>query len=878
MGYMTFVMFYICCIHQVVGATQCEWTVKQNNTEQKIPCQQYAQRDCEIGSRRKLPVPDTHEESVEKPSSLFALGFQKKSQHGILPGINVSWTPPKSATGLKNTKGFLLRVMKLTIDETPYSICRLFKIKDRSLDPHDKTLVFKYEIFPAPPLSDYSVHLYSLPRSGENLDMAMITYVSTPDYLPDPVNEDDFNSSSRWFTSIQYKTDRPETVEVNFVFTDKFQFSKYDVFLCKEDNVDCEDPYKKARVEKNIYNSEHGEHIFTGVEPGSYVIKVQPFDECFGDRSRCFCFTITDQGRFCDPCQTSETLPFNVKPSNQVAKAAPTQRREGLVTKATPTPRSEGIVTKANTELTREGHVTNENRDIIREGSVTMTTTEKSTKYAVPWTKALPRNDHKDSELMAREMPGSDHKDSELMARETSEYVNHYTIVMAVVVLAIGIGLISTTVAFVIWKKRATSDNTQQDNLLTEQGVNYNSAGAIVDELRKKSILILNAEDHSQHVECVKQFVFFLQDVCHCLPVYPPFCLPEISQLHFKDWMLKTLDQVDYILIINSEAAFKIMKADCKHESYKYHTITSTGHLFKDFVKQVLKESKQMETLERYIQVSFEYTSSSHFILGIPSLHCYKIPQQTSALVEYIHRQATNADPGINPLLAKPLDHFEPGRNLKDAINKAAKYERSHVIWFSERFGQPYGRNFFRYDSGFSSVTEQDSDQDTFTRRQSSSDGRDELGFYPPEDYCGPLESANNVEGQLSGFNGGSSSGQLGHGCESWTGHSSRSITRFSGNSVDDSGKCHVTFISEKLEHFDESEEIGLFQPDEDADTSHCSESEIKSMQFISPSEAANMDDVSLSISAQLRQINENYEKNELHQKVVQCQRKNSLF
>ncbi|XP_050413291.1 uncharacterized protein LOC126827795 isoform X2 [Patella vulgata] len=495
MGCITHFVFYTCCIYQAVAAKQCEWTVKQNNTEQKIPCQQYRQSYCEIGSRHRLPVPDNHEESVEKPSSLFALGFQKKTQYGILPGINVSWTPPQSATGLKNTKGFLLRLMKLTLDESPYSFCRLFKITDRSLEPSDKTLVFNYEIFPAPPLSDYSVYLYSLPRSGENLDMAMITYVSTLDYLPDPVNEDDFNSSSKWFTSIQYKTDKPETVEVHFSFTDKFQFSKYDVFLCKEDNVACDEPYKKALVEKNVYSSEHGEHIFTGVEQGSYVIKVQPLDDFFKDRSRCFCFTITDQGRVCDPCQTSETLPFIVKPSNQ-GKTTTNQRREELVTKANKGVIREGLVTKANTDIReesvtkantniireglvtkanrdiikegpvtkankdiiregsvtkankdiiREGSVTKPNKDIISKGSVTMATTDKSTKYAVPWSKEIPGYDHKDSELMAKEIPGNDYKNSELMARETSDDLNHYAIVMIVVVLAIGIVLITTT-------------------------------------------------------------------------------------------------------------------------------------------------------------------------------------------------------------------------------------------------------------------------------------------------------------------------------------------------------------------------------------------------------------------------------------------------
>ncbi|KAK6177070.1 hypothetical protein SNE40_015248 [Patella caerulea] len=137
--------------------------------------------------------------------------------------------------------------------------------------------------------------------------------------------------------------------------------------------------------------------------------------------------------------------------------------------------------------------------------------------------------------------------------------------------------------------------------------------------------------------------------------------------MNHKDWTLKTLDTVDYVMIVNSEASYYLMEAASKNNSYKYHPITSTGNLFTDFMKEVIKESKNTESLDRYIMVSLDHTSSEFYLPAIPTNHCYKIIQQIPDLVKYIHHQTPESDthPQLQDVFTKSIDYSDAGKKLK---------------------------------------------------------------------------------------------------------------------------------------------------------------------------------------------------------------------
>ncbi|XP_050412751.2 uncharacterized protein LOC126827456 isoform X5 [Patella vulgata] len=770
----------LCNLTVVHGINNCSWLVTEKiGSEDKrhdFQCLQYdlPSRECEL-SGTELPIQDD-DNSIDRPIN-FMSDVTKVRVNGssgsewIIPVIGFSWYPPQSGISLKNLKGFLLNALCLAGDNClKTSFCVMFDLRQNNLSIDDRMLKFEYK---TPPLNitmatAFEFRLYSLPRPKSHIDSArQKLYQDVPSAVDSTANH-----SADWAANIGYKIIKND-VEVRFKFSE-FPFIHYTIYLHLEDNNTDIQVYVLSRYAGVV----EGIHIFKNVITGNYTIAIEPKDDHSNDDYKCLCyrgyFNSPSDKRRCKRCKLTETqVPFFVD--------------------GNPDPTTDNPVKPTSDKPTKQ--TTDNPVDPPRTGAT------------------LPQWDNRiqltDTEIGLMVMG---------------------IILVVIVVIVVTISLLRRK--YIKCGKRYICDIWKAGGVAGKDGNpenptnTFNGHAVTVAPLQKKSILILNADDHQHHVEFVKQLVLFLQDECHCQPIYPPFCLKEIGQLNHKDWTLKTLDTVDYVMIVNSEASYYLMEAASQNGSYNYRPITSTGNLFTDFMKEVIKESRNTESHDKYIMVSLDHTSSEFYLSDIPTSHCYKIIQQIPDLVKYIHHQTPESDtyPQLQDVFTKSMDDFDAGKSLKDAVYKAAKFEKSNVTWFLDTFGEPYGRVYEKHDSGIGSFIghEHDVDSPHQKGRFAFPSLRDENGFLPPEDV-----RSTNSEPQFRT--------DVDEESNDWG-------MKF--NRVNDSPRAEV-------------DEHGWFPPDI---VSSYSEATVDRNSFVPPDTLSEMETKSLSPSTYMRNMNARYE------------------
>ncbi|KAK6177066.1 hypothetical protein SNE40_015245 [Patella caerulea] len=690
------VFLFLCYVTVVHGINNCSWLVTEESESgvkiHDVHCLQYdlPSRECEL-SGTDLPIQDD-DNSIDKPINFVSdiTKVRVNSSSGsewIVPVIGFSWNPPQAGLSMTNLKGFLLNALCLAGDNClKTSFCVMFDLRQNNLSIDHRKFKFEWN---TPPMNitratAFEFRLYSLPRPKSHTDSARQKLNQD---VPSAVDST-ANHSADWAASIGYKIIKND-VEVRFKFSE-FPFVHYKIYLHSEDKNTDIDFIELSRLAGEV----EGTHTFKNVSRGNYTIAVEPEDHEWNDDYKCLCYrgyySSPSNKRRCERCKLTETqAPFFIDGNQDPTTGDPAK------------PTSDKPVKPTSDKPTEQS--TNNEVDPPHTGE------------------SVQPNQLSDTEIGL--------------------------IVMGIILVVI----VVTVITILLLRKKyikcgmgyicdiLKTSGVPANHRNPENPTNTTNGHAVtVAPLKKKSILILNSEDHHHHVESVKQLVLFLQEECHCLPIYPPFCLKEIGQMNHRDWTMKTLDTVDYVMIVNSEASFYLMKAATNNDSYNYHLITSTGNLFTDFMKEVIKESKNTESFDRYIMVSLDHTSSEFYLPALPTSHCYKIIQQIPDLVKYIHHQTPESDshPQLQDVFTKSIDDFDTGKSLKDALYKAAKFEKSNVTWFSDRFGEPYGRVYEKHDSGIGSYIGHDHDADSPQQRDCFvfPSLRDENGFLPPED------------------------------------------------------------------------------------------------------------------------------------------------
>ncbi|XP_050412742.2 uncharacterized protein LOC126827456 isoform X2 [Patella vulgata] len=817
------VFLLLCNVTFVHGLNNCSWIITENKVERHdIQCLQYdlPSRECEL-SGRDLPIQDD-DKSVDIPINFVSDVTKVKvnSSSGIewlVPVIGFSWNPPQAGLSLSYLKGFLLNALCLHGDKClKTSFCVMFDLRQNNLSIIDSRLKFEWK---TPPLNitmatAFEFRLYSLPRPKSHIDSARQKLLQDVRRATDSTA----NHSADWAANIGYKINKND-VEVRFKFSE-FPFIHYTIYLHLKDNNTDIQVYVLSRLAGQV----EGIHTFKNVSRGNYTIAIKPIDDEFNEDSKCLCYRgyrNHPDKRDCTSCRLTETqAPFFIGGySDNPVK--PTSDNPVKPTSDNPVkPTSDNPVKPTSDKPTSDNPVkpTSDNPVKPTSDNPVKPTSDRPTSD----NPVKPTSDNPSDGPNTGKSVQLSNTDIGLIIMGITLLV---ILVIAVVILLLRRKCIKCGMGYICDIRKASCVAGNQVNL--ENLTNSNNGHTVtVAPLQKRSIFILNAEDHQHHVESVKQLVLFLQDECHCQPIYPPFCLKEIGQMNHKDWTLKTLDTVDYVMIVNSEASYYLMKAASQNGSYNYRPITSTGNLFTDFMKEVIKESKNTESLDRYIMVSFDHKSSEFYLSDIPTSHCYKIIQQIPDLVKYIHHQTPESDtyPQLQDVFTKSMDDFDAGKSLKDAVYKAAKFEKSNVTWFLDTFGEPYGRVYEKHDSGIGSFIGHEHDAASPQQKGNLDfpSNRDENGFLPPEDI-----RSTNSEPQFQTDVGEESSG--------WG-------MKF--NQANDSPRAEV-------------DEHGWFPPDT---VSSYSEATADRNSFFPPDTLSEMETKSLSPSTYMRNMNARYE------------------
>ncbi|CAI9729989.1 Hypothetical predicted protein [Octopus vulgaris] len=243
------------------------------------------------------PFPDG--KFPEKPKLLELTNFLKESKNGIKAVWNANLT---------HLKGFKIEYV---YQDTGEKICRVldfseFLKKNKSISNYN----FDFEIYPVRKNRIYLVHLYSLPKSGNN-------------YLP--TRKVDTFLCREWTTLIDYRLKEDKLIVDFEQGPSKCNIKLYKVALHYMNSTIL---YMVAV--NSSKTSSTLTHEFLGICPGSYYITVEIFDE--SPFSNCICVNLNQKcGEGCVRTKTKVIEKLGSSCSEVIATATPS-------TSAPPTP------------------------------------------------------------------------------------------------------------------------------------------------------------------------------------------------------------------------------------------------------------------------------------------------------------------------------------------------------------------------------------------------------------------------------------------------------------------------------------------------------------------------------------------------------------
>lgn len=218
--------------------------------------------------------------------------------------------------------------------------------------------------------------------------------------------------------------------------------------------------------------------------------------------------------------------------------------------------------------------------------------------------------------------------------------------------------------------------------------------------MRRPTVLLVSAEDHSDHVKAVGAFASFLDNQCHCKIIYAPWCLHEYLDNKFR-WVIGTIEKADFVIIVNSEMSYYQYHAwkDEEPHVWKSSEPSQTSDIFISSINQITRRIISVSNHFKCIIVHFSYTKSKFSLDELCAGSEYLIPKHIHELMCQIHkmdgRTACYNNAGY---FADLLDASHDGKYLMQCINKAAAFEQQNPNWFNDYYN-------CQYDSGISSPT-----------------------------------------------------------------------------------------------------------------------------------------------------------------------------
>ncbi|XP_046542672.1 uncharacterized protein LOC124253003 [Haliotis rubra] len=206
--------------------------------------------------------------------------------------------------------------------------------------------------------------------------------------------------------------------------------------------------------------------------------------------------------------------------------------------------------------------------------------------------------------------------------------------------------------------------------------------------LSRKKVYLLYAEDHKDHLNVISRLAIYLKNQCCCELFYFPWLKRDFHAIGTYQWIISHIDEADYVIVISSEAAFKLLDARNTNTSLKTEDEGPEGDIFSPAITHVRTKSLEPDFYRKTILVYFDYTSEDFVLKEVsPGVH-YKLPKHFKDLLCHIHEvdvfDQTRRHPDIDAIV--DLQATRIGRHLRKAIEKARRFEKSDPHWFEKRF------------------------------------------------------------------------------------------------------------------------------------------------------------------------------------------------
>ncbi|XP_071081743.1 interleukin cytokine receptor-related protein 1-like isoform X2 [Haliotis cracherodii] len=268
------------------------------------------------------------------------------------------------------------------------------------------------------------------------------------------------------------------------------------------------------------------------------------------------------------------------------------------------------------------------------------------------------------------------------------------TVLVAVLGAMVGLVLIVFVVIF-YRKKRLTGNGLISDD--KPANINNLKGGNTPSVLPRKKVYLLYAEDHKDHMNVITSFAFYLKDQCFCDVFYLPWFKGAFQSMGTYQWIMSHIDEADYVIVISSEAAFKLLDARNTNTSLRTEDEGPEGDVFSPAITHVRTKSREPDFYKKTILAYFDYTSEDFVLKEVSPGVYYKLPKHFKGLLCHIHEvdvfDLTHRQPNIDAM--ENLQATRSGQSFQEAMTKARHFQKSDPLWFDKRF--------YRQDSAYES-------------------------------------------------------------------------------------------------------------------------------------------------------------------------------
>ncbi|XP_046555645.1 uncharacterized protein LOC124264908 [Haliotis rubra] len=545
--------------------------------------------------------------------------------------VVITWTPPATASGFKNLKGFYVKIQRV-IAGYPMPVCRVFDFSQNIFSSEDYKLTFRKKMlgFEGGINHLYHLMLYTLPIASASKWQSQFFKLQSPDV----------NSPGWWTAAVSYTNiypSVPAAITARFSLAPKeFNFTNYIFTLMGERDTfnfleRCEISIFQASTcqgktyDKPAANATSITITFTVTVVDVYRIRMEPDDPYWNDPNRCLCYEKTSSiVRSCVRCILTVTGDIAVRGGSQ------------------------------------------------DESSTTMPrTTEPGASPTAPTGTTGTTTGTQDSHSVSPSTAAADFL--------TSEDV--ITVVAALAGGLVGIVCVSLVVVL-LWRKHRSAGNNFEVN--TKPGQNYLNQQNHSHAHPVKKVYLLYAEDHKDHINVITNLAIYLKDHCKCEVFFLPWFRGTIQTTGVYQWIMTHIDQSDYVILISSEAAYNLFDTRSTSTTYRADDEGPEGDTFSPAMTHVMAKSAEPGFFKKTILVYFEYTNEDFVLKEISPGLQYKLPKHFKELMCHIHE--VNA---MNRRQIEGMDNLQAttgGRNVLEAVTKAKHFETSDPDWFCKRF------------------------------------------------------------------------------------------------------------------------------------------------------------------------------------------------